>query len=221
MQIIAENLIISRGQSKIIDDLSWTLSSGTALLLTGPNGAGKTTLIRAVAGFIPLTAGRFELAGSDPDREFAEHCHYVGHANGIKQAFTVAENLRFWAEYLNAGDLTGHNGYHRAVDTALERFNLTSLADIPAGYLSAGQKRRLGLARLLVAPRPIWLLDEPSVSLDAFATKRLAAVIGEHLANDGLVLAATHIPLGLEDAQELRLGLHTSTAPGLKKAGGE
>lgn len=183
----------------IVADLSFRVAPGVVLQLTGPNGAGKTTLIRAVAGFLRPAGGSLRLEGGLPDTPVAEHCHYIGHLNGVKAKQTVAENLAFWGAYLGAAD-------RDQVDAALDMFGLTPLAGIAAGYLSAGQKRRVGLARLLVADRPVWLLDEPTVSLDAESTAMLANVIAHHVAAGGLAIAATHIPLGLASVTELRLG---------------
>lgn len=201
MQLIAEQVAVARGSRLVVENASFNVRAGDVLQLTGPNGAGKTTLIRAVAGFLGLAGGSLRLDGGKPDTPIAEHCHYVGHLNGVKAKQTVAENLAFWAEYLGGGRVDTTR-----VDTALDAFGLTPLATIAAGYLSAGQKRRVGLARLLVADRPIWLLDEPTVSLDAASTGILAKLIERHVASGGLVLAATHIPLGLATAQELKLG---------------
>ena len=207
MQLVAEDLVLSRGGRVIVDRLSFTVASGEALLLTGRNGAGKTTLIRALAGFLAPASGSVRLDGFDPERDMREACHYVGHLNANKASFTVAENLRFWQRYL--GGSAAADGSADADDrlhAAMQRFEIDSLADIPAGYLSAGQKRRLGLCRLVLAQRPLWLLDEPTVSLDTQSTRLLAEVVGEHRAGGGLVIAATHLALGLDGARELRLG---------------
>ncbi len=200
MQLIADQLEVARGARVIIRDLSFVVGSGEALLLTGPNGAGKTTLIRALAGYLAPSAGTVRLEGGDAEREIAEQCHYIGHLNGTKASLTVEENLSFWVDYL------GGEGGGGRLDDALDRMNLLDLADIPAGYLSAGQKRRLGLARLLVAERPVWLLDEPTVSLDSASVSLMASIVDEHVGKGGLVVAATHIPLGLARTKELRLG---------------
>jgi len=210
LRLQAEKLAVRRGARIVIDGLSFEAVAGEALLLTGPNGAGKTTLLRAVAGFLTPEAGQIRLQGGDNDREVGEQAHYVGHANGIKSNLTTAENLAFWCAYLGGGR---ENRVRRErVELALERLRLLSLEDIPAAYLSAGKKRRLGLGRLLVADRPLWLLDEPTVSLDAASVKLLAGIVHEHLQGGGIVLAATHIPLGLEHARELRLGVKRQSA---------
>ena len=201
MQLIAEKVAVARGSRLVVENASFNVRAGDVLQLTGPNGAGKTTLIRAVAGFLGLASGSLRLEGGKVDTPVAEHCHYVGHLNGVKAKQMVAENLSFWAEYLG-----GSRADATRVDAALDAFGLTPLATIAAGYLSAGQKRRVGLARLLVVDRPIWLLDEPTVSLDVASTGVLAKLIQNHVASGGLVLAATHIPLGLAAIQELKLG---------------
>ena len=198
MQLIADNLACARGARTILGGLSFTLAAGEALVLVGPNGAGKTTLIRTIAGFLPLAGGSLRLDGGDADRAIGQQSHYIGHLNAVKAGLTVRENAGFWAEFFGSADA--------GVAEVLRRVGLAALADIPAAYLSAGQKRRLGLARLLLARRPLWLLDEPTVSLDADGQRLLADVTNEHLASGGLVLAATHVPLGLASARELRLG---------------
>lgn len=201
MQLIADNIAVARGSRLVVEDVSFLVAAGQVLQLTGPNGAGKTTLMRAVAGFLPLANGTLRLDGGLADTPIAEQCHYVGHLNGVKAKQSVAENLSFWGEYLGGGRVPVSR-----IDAALDAFGLTSLAPIAAGYLSAGQKRRVGLARLLVVDRPVWLLDEPTVSLDAASTGVLANLITRHVASGGLVLAATHIPLGLAAVRDLKLG---------------
>ena len=200
MQLVAENLILERGGRVVVDGLSFRLSSGEALLLTGPNGSGKTTLLRALAGFLAPASGKILVADAPPERERAELCHFVGHLDGLKNHLTVAENLSFWRDYL------GEEREGQSLDVALERFGLASLADIPAGYLSAGQRRRLALARLGVAERPVWLLDEPTVSIDAASVGLLLKAIADHVASGGLAAIATHVPMALERAREIRLG---------------
>ena len=198
----ATDLVVRRGARTIIAGLSLDVAPGDVLLLRGPNGAGKTTLLRALAGLLPVAAGSIALEGADGPLELAESCHYVGHRNGLKAALTVAENAAFWGAYL---DPSRGEDLAAGVDAALDRFGLAPLADIPAGYLSAGQQRRLALTRLVLAHRPVWLLDEPTVSLDASAAL-LAATIEAHVGAGGIAVAATHVELGLNAARELRLG---------------
>lgn len=218
MQLLAKDLVVDRAGRRIINKLSFAVSSGETLLLTGRNGAGKTTLIRTLAGYLTPMEGSISLQGFTEDRDQREACHYIGHLNADKASLTVLENLRFWQRYLGGGTIPASSDEAREkLWAALERFAIDPLADIPAGYLSAGQKRRLGLARLLVAYRPLWLLDEPTVSLDVQSTGLLAGVIESHLATGGLVVAATHLPLGLANARELKLGAKPTAAP----SGGE
>ncbi len=204
MQLVAENLVLSRAGRTIVDGLSFRLEGGEALLLTGANGSGKTTLLRALGGFLAPSAGAIRLEDAPPERAACELVHFVGHLDGIKSHLTVGENLAFWATYLNdAGDSWDAEA---RVEPALERFALSALADIPAGYLSAGQKRRLALARLVAAQRPLWLLDEPTVSLDTASVALLTEAVDAHVAAGGLAIIATHVPLQLAGAREIRLG---------------
>lgn len=190
-------LSVERGGRTVIADLSFDVGRGQALVLTGPNGAGKTTLIRALAGLLAIMGGEIVLAGVEADERVAEHCHYVAHANAVKSDLTVRQNLRFWARFLG--------GDAGADDAAIADVGLDALSDIPVRYLSAGQQRRVAVGRLLVAKRRLWLLDEPTVSLDAANTARLEAFANAHLAAGGMIVAATHIPLKLEPMMELRL----------------
>ncbi len=197
MRLTAENLTIERGGRVIVRDLSFAVGSGEALILSGPNGAGKTTLLRTIAGFLQPAAGTLHLEGGEPGAVTSEHCHWVGHLNAVKGSLTVAENARFWVAY----SATANVGPSHGITEALRRFDLAPLADVPARILSAGQTRRLALARLMLTPKPIWLLDEPTVSLDAPSQRLLTEVIDTHTSAGGIVIAATHIPL---DAQRVR-----------------
>ena len=196
MKLILENLTCARGGRVLFSGLNLELAGGEGLLLQGPNGSGKTSLIKTVACQIAPADGQIKLENGANDLTVAEQCHLIGHLNGVKRALSVAENVAFWADYFGGG----------GVDDALERFGLFEIGDLPAGLLSAGQTRRLALARLLVADRPLWLLDEPAESLDAASRELLAQVMAIHLEAGGLVIAATHYGLGLDFARELRLG---------------
>ena len=201
MQLVAENLVLERGGRNVVDGLSLRLEGGAALVLTGPNGSGKSTLLRSLAGYLRPASGSVRIIGAGEDREASEVCHFVGHLDGIKTHLTAAENLAFWATYLGgSADLAAR------VEAALQLFALDALADIPAGYLSAGQKRRLALARLVAAERPLWLLDEPTVSLDTSSIDVLIAAINAHLAAGGMAVIATHVPMALAPMQQIRLG---------------
>ena len=206
MRLVAEKLSSRRGARTLYVGLSFAAEPGEALLVTGPNGAGKTTLLRTLAGFLQPEAGnvRLEGGGDASELSIAEQCHYVGHANAVKAGLTVAENALFWGGFLD--------GAAERLDTALQAFGLAALRDIPVGYLSAGQRRRAGLVRLLLAARPIWLLDEPTASLDDAAQQMLAGIVNRHLATGGLVVAATHLPLGFDRAHQLRLGRTAGSA---------
>ena len=200
MRLSASELACIRGGRKVFLSLSFALDAGMALLVTGPNGAGKSSLLRLVAGLVQPAQGRLALDGGDPELTIGEQSHYLGHQDALKSSLSVRENLAFWAEFL------GNTGPKVKVDAALAAVGLAELAGLPALYLSAGQRRRLSLARLIAIPRPIWLLDEPTSALDAAAQSSLADLMRAHLAGGGLLLAATHGPIGLEGAQELQLG---------------
>jgi heme exporter protein A len=196
MKLVVDHLTQSRGGRTLFADLSFSVAAGDVLILTGPNGTGKTTLLRTLAGLLPPDAGTVTLEGGDDERNVGEQAHLVGHANAIKAQLTVAENAAAWSAIL---------GGIADIAPALAALDLAQLADIPAQFLSAGQKRRLGLARLLLAPRTLWLLDEPTVSLDMANTARIAGLIQSHAANGGMAIAATHLPLGLTGARELAM----------------
>jgi heme exporter protein A len=203
MHIEARALRVERAGRVIFADLSFSLGEGCALAVTGPNGAGKSTLLRALAGLLPLAAGAIDVTPQG-ESERAALCHYVGHADALKGSLTVAENLAFWSAMLA---IEAHaTAVALRLEEALDCLGLGHVADIPAAYLSAGQRRRAALARLLVAPRPVWLLDEPLTSLDRAAQAALAKLMETHLANGGLLIAATHAALGIE-AQQIELGV--------------
>jgi heme exporter protein A len=198
MKLFGDRLTSERGARTVFSDLSFEVESGETLLLLGPNGAGKTTLIRMIAGLLQPERGHIRLQGGHGDRTLGEQCHYVGHLNAVKLSLTVAENVAFWSRFL--GGAAGR------ISAALEAFGLSALRDIPAGYLSAGQKRRLGLARLLLAERPIWLLDEPMVSLDGAAQEIVTRTVNAFMIAGGLVVAATHASLGFSNSRQLHIG---------------
>jgi heme exporter protein A len=196
--LAAHDLSCRRGSRKLFEGLSFALVPGEALLVTGPNGAGKTSLLRLVSALLPLEGGSFRVTGAASDAAVPELCHYVGHANGIKTSLSVRENLAFYADYL------GGDGANLA--DALAAFKLGELSAFPAGMLSAGQKRKLALSRLFAAPRPIWLLDEPSVSLDAASVKQLDAALERHLKASGVAIVASHVAPNIKFARKLVLG---------------
>jgi heme exporter protein A len=198
MRLAVSDLACRRGTRELFSGLGFSLSGGEALMVTGRNGSGKSSLLRLIAGLLRPQAGRIDLDGGDPELSVGEQAHYLGHLDALKPSLTVAENLRFWTAWLGTPD--------NPSERALARLGLETLADLPAAYLSAGQKRRLSLARLLTVYRPLWLLDEPTAALDTDGQGRLADLMRTHLARGGLILAAAHGPIGLTDAQELKLG---------------
>jgi len=202
MRLTGVELTCQRGERDVFAGVSFAVASGEALTIGGRNGAGKSSLLRMIVGLLHIAAGRLTLEGGDPELSIAEQAHYLGHKDALKGSLSVAENLRFWAGFFGV----------RLADfrEPLETVGLGALARLPAAYLSAGQRRRLSIARLIAVPRPIWLLDEPTSTLDAAAQDRLAELMRAHLAGGGLILAASHGPIGLSGAQQLRLD---QTAP--------
>ncbi len=199
MRLSASNLTVERGGRRILSNLSFAVCAGECLAVTGPNGAGKSTLLRALAGFLPMHSGTISLSPR-PQETLVQIIHYVGHADALKGLLTVTENLEFLAALLDAG------AGGLPVGEALARVGLAHAAHLPVAYLSAGQKRRAALARLLAANRPIWLLDEPLTALDAGSRDLVRQIMAGHLSQGGLIVAATHAALDLK-VQELRLGL--------------
>ncbi len=206
MRLRAWDLAIERGGRRLLAGLSFEADQGSALIVTGPNGAGKSSLLRALCGFLPVQAGGFVFEGGDPERTVGEEAHYLGHADALKGALSAGENLAFFAGAL------GGDPSREASRAALSRVGLAHVIDFPVRALSAGQKRRVALARLLVARRPLWLLDEPTTALDAAAQAAFAAIMRSFLDAGGILVAATHAPLGLMSARELRLGAGEGSA---------
>jgi heme exporter protein A len=200
MELILDVLACRRGGRAVFSGLSFRVPAGTAALVRGPNGSGKSTLLRVVAGLLPAAAGDVRLGEISLARDpgaLQERLALAGHLDAVKPALTVAENLRAWAGIFGAA--------RERAQAALARFGLDGIAGRPAGQCSAGQRRRLGLARLMVVDRPLWLLDEPTVSLDAEAAALVATLVREHAAGGGSALIATHVDLGLGPGPVLEL----------------
>ena len=198
MQLVAEKLAGERGGEIVFSDVSFQVGDGQALTITGPNGSGKSTLLRIVAGLLEPAAGVIRLDGSRLEwPTIASAAHYLGHGNSMKPALTVNENLRFWRGFLGEA--------HLDVDEALDMVGLGDLGHLPFGYLSTGQRRRVAIARLVVSYRPLWLLDEPTSGLDRASEMQFTALMQAHREEGGIIVAATHQPLGLDDAVQLRL----------------
>jgi heme exporter protein A len=204
LRLDVEDLACDRGERRIFSALSFALAAGEALIVTGRNGAGKSTLLDLLAGRLHPAGGRIVLSGAG-DRTLPECLHYVGHRDALKGALTARENLDFARDFLGDPALGSRE--------ALEAVGLAHAAGLPVAYLSAGQRRRIALARLLVAHRPLWLLDEPTSALDTAAQATLLRLMEEHRDRGGMVIATTHAPLALRDATEVRIERARAVAP--------
>lgn len=192
MRLIADNLVGERGGEIIFSALSFEIKKSEALIITGPNGSGKSTLLRIIAGLLTPAEGEIKLTEGGDTLPVSAACHYLGHHNAMKPGLTVRENLLFWQQFHGADALP--------IDEALEAIDLAGVEHLPFGYLSTGQKRRISIAKLLVSHRPIWIVDEPTAGLDKASEMRFARLMHQHMQQGGMILAATHIPLGLDAA---------------------
>ncbi len=193
--LAADGLTVERGGRVVLKNLAFALAPGETLLVAGRNGAGKSTLLRTLAGLLHAERGTISYGLADEDATGPETIHYLGYEDALKPSLTVRENLDFWASMLGASGGKEHRAQRLDVAAALAAYGIGRLVDLPAGYLSAGQKRRVALARLLLAPRPIWLLDEPLIALDAAAQDLVVAHMAAHAAAGGAILVASHQPL--------------------------
>ncbi|WP_047309607.1 heme ABC exporter ATP-binding protein CcmA [Rhodopseudomonas palustris] len=197
MRLSGRDLRCVRGGREVFAGLGFDASGGEALALVGHNGAGKTSLLRLIAGLLTPEAGTITFDGGEPDTPVAEQAHYLGHRDALKPSLSVAENLGFWHDFLG--------GERTDLDAGIRAVGLGHAAELPAAYLSAGQRRRLSIARLLVVRRPIWLLDEPTSALDVKGQELFVGLMQDHLAGGGIIVAATHTPLGIP-VREQRIG---------------
>jgi heme exporter protein A len=197
MRLSGRGVRCVRGGREVFSGLDFAASSGEALAVTGPNGSGKTSLLRLIAGLLTIADGSIDLEGGEAELTLPEQAHYLGHRDALKPALSVTENLSFWRDFFG--------GEASNTTESLAAVGLDHAAKLPAAYLSAGQRRRLSIARLLAVRRPVWLLDEPTSALDDAGQSLFASLMRDHLARGGLIVAATHAPLGIE-ARELRIG---------------
>ena len=202
MRFEADTLSVNRGLRRVVQDVSFSLGEGDALTVTGVNGAGKSTLLRALCGLLPLAGGRLRLAGigegEDDPSVFREHLHYLGPQNAMKAALSIRENLAFWRDFSGGSD-------GLEIEQALRAVELPHVADLPFSYLSTGMRRRVAICRLLVSKKPVWIVDEPTSGLDRSASELFAGLCRAHCADGGILVAATHLPLGLGKAQTLAM----------------
>jgi heme exporter protein A len=197
MRLSGRGVRCVRGGREVFSGLDFEVSDGEALAVVGSNGSGKTSLLRLIAGLLTTSGGSIGIEGGEAELTLPEQAHYLGHRDALKPALSVIENLAFWRDFLG-GDASDAR-------SSLSTVGLDHAVHLPAAYLSAGQRRRLSIARLLAVQRPVWLLDEPTNALDAAGQTMFAGLMGDHLSRGGLIVAATHAPLGIA-ARELRIG---------------
>ena len=198
----AREVACIRGERPVFRDVSFVLGPGAGLILRGPNGSGKSSLLRILAGFLRPAGGMVAWNGEnmrDAPEAHRARCHYVGHLDAVKPALTVLEHLAFWA---------AAKGFAKTGENILAALGMEDLADVPGRFLSAGQKRRLSLTRLLATPAELWLLDEPSITLDSDSAARLETILARHRAGGGMAVVATHADIALPGAETIDMAHH-------------
>ena len=205
MRLLGRGVGCVRGGRDVFSGLDFEVPAGEALAVTGRNGSGKTSLLRLIAGLLTPAGGSIALEGGEDELTLAEQAHYLGHRDALKPALSVLENLAFWRDFLGGEIADAGADLPQNLAQSLASVGLDHATDLPAAFLSAGQRRRLSIARLVAVRRPIWLLDEPSTALDTAGQSLFSTLMQSHLATGGIIIAATHGPLGIE-ARELRIG---------------
>ena len=200
MRLVADGLGGERGGTELFSGITFVLKPGEGMAVTGPNGAGKTTLLRVLAGLLRQSSGSVAIL-DDNGLPVPDALHFLGPLNAMKDQLTAAENLAFWQGFLPSCDGTKM----MSANEALEAVRLPHVSDIPFGYLSTGQKRRVAIARLLCVHRPVWLVDEPTSGLDKASEQLFAALASSHLKSGGILVAATHLPLGIDGLKSLHI----------------
>lgn len=198
MRLIVSDLAAERGGEIIFSDLNFSLSGGQAMVVTGPNGSGKSTLLRIICGLLPAAHGEVQMEVGAEMLKPSSLIHYLGHQNAMKPALSVRENLDFWQKF--------HGEKALEIEEALEEVGLPDIDHLPFGYLSTGQKRRVSIAKLLISGRSVWVVDEPTAGLDRASEKRFAELMSAKLNDGGIIIAATHIPLGLDQVMTVDIG---------------
>ena len=205
MRLSGRSVRCVRGGREVFSSLDFATAEGELLAVTGRNGSGKTSLLRLIAGLLLPAGGTIALEGGGAELTLAEQAHYLGHRDALKPALSVLENLAFWRDFLGGEIAEADADLAPDLAQSLASVGLDHATDLPAAFLSAGQRRRLSIARLVAVRRPIWLLDEPSTALDTAGQSLFSTLMQSHLATGGIIIAATHGPLGIE-ARELRIG---------------